>query len=282
MARASARVDAVMLESRAALLAARSIEAESKVAGIDLLIGCLDLTTLEGHDTESRVRALCARAAAPGDGAPSVAAVCVYPALVTTACKALAGSGVRVASVAGAFPAGLSPLEIKLAEARSAIAAGAGEIDIVIDRAALLAGREDEARKEIEAFRDAFPGVTLKVILETGELGSYHLVRRASEIALEAGADFLKTSTGKIAVSATPAVALLLCEAIGAHFRRTGRAVGLKLAGGVRSTRAALGYVSVVKETLGDAWLHPSRLRLGASTLLDDLLQQRASEVRAS
>ncbi|HMD03049.1 MAG TPA: deoxyribose-phosphate aldolase [Candidatus Baltobacteraceae bacterium] len=278
MGRASARVDAAMLEARAAVLAKRSLKAAAKRAGIDLVISCLDLTTLEGRDTPGQVRAVCARAIAPASGAPSVAAVCIYPAYAAHARAALAGSSVKVASVSGAFPSGHSPLEVKVAETRAAVAAGAQEVDVVLDRGALLAGDIARARAEIVALREAAGPATLKVILETGELGSYSLIRRACDVALEAGADFLKTSTGKIGVAATPAVALLICEALREHFRKDGRAVGLKVAGGIRTTRAAFAYLAIVKETLGDAWLHSTRFRLGASALLDDLLLQRDKE----
>jgi deoxyribose-phosphate aldolase len=185
---------------------------------------------------------------------------------------------VKVAAVAGAFPSGQSALEVKLADAREAIAAGADEIDIVIDRGALLSGDVARAGAELRAMREVCGDATLKVILEVGELGSYVAIRRACDVALEAGADFLKTSTGKIGSAATPAVALLMCEAIRQCFRTSGRAVGLKLAGGVRTTKAALGYLAIVKETLGEGWLHSSRFRIGASALLDDLLLQRDKE----
>jgi len=278
MSRAVPRVDAVALESRAALLAKRSIKAEAKRTGIELAIACMDLTSLEGRDTAGNVRALCARAAKPAPDAPSVAAVCVYPSLVPEAAAALAATSVRVAAVAAAFPSGLSSLEVKLRDAAEAVAAGAHEIDMVIDRGALLAGHDRRVREEIAAMRDACGGATLKVILEAGELGSYAAVRHACNLALEAGADFVKTSTGKIGAGSTPALALLLCEALREHGRRTGRAAGLKLAGGIRTTKAALGYLAIVKETLGDAWLTPALFRIGASGLLDDLLMQRDKE----
>ncbi len=278
MGRAYARVDAAMLEARAAVLAKRSIKAVAKRAGIDLLIGCLDLTTLEGRDTPGQVRALCARAVAPAPDAPHVAAVCVYPAFAEMARRTLGPSPVKVAAVAGAFPSGLSPLEVRLAEVRAAVAAGADEIDAVLDRGALLAGEAPRAARELQAIRASSGAATLKVILEVGELGSYQAVRRACDLALEAGADFIKTSTGKLASSATPPIALLMCEAIREHFRTTGRAAGLKLAGGIRTTKAALAYLAIVNETLGPGWLHPTRFRIGASALLDDLLMQRAKE----
>jgi deoxyribose-phosphate aldolase len=269
------RVDAVMLEARAATLAKRSIKASAKRAGIDLAIACMDLTTLEGKDTPAKVRGLCARGIAPAPGVPSVAAICVYPNLVETAAAALAHSSVKVASVATAFPSGLSPLDTKLRETVEAVAAGADEIDMVIDRGLFLAGRYDEVYDEIVAVRDACGRATLKVILEVGELGSYEAIRRACDIALAAGADFVKTATGKLPISSTPAIALLMCEAIRDYARQSGRAVGLKLAGGIRSTKSALGYLALVNETLGSAWLSPDRFRIGASSLLDDLLMQR-------
>ena len=278
MGRAYARVDAAMLEARAAVLAKRSIKAVAKRAGIDLLISCLDLTSLEGRDTPSHVRALCARAGSPAPEVPHVAAVCVYSAFAELARHELGASPVKVAAVAAAFPSGLSPLEAKLAEVRAAVAAGADEIDVVLDRSALLAGETARASAELAAIRESCASATLKVILETGELGSYQVIRRACDLALDAGADFIKTSTGKLASSATPPVALLMSEAIREHFRKTGRAAGLKLAGGVRTTKAALGYLAIVKETLGPGWLHPSRFRIGASSLLDDLLMQRSKE----
>jgi deoxyribose-phosphate aldolase len=279
MSRAVPRVDAVALESRASLLAKRSIKAEAKRSCIDLAIACMDLTSLEGRDTAGKVRALCARAAKPAPGVPRVAAVCVYPALVSEAAAALVATSVRVAAVATAFPDGLSSLDVKLRDAGEAVAAGAHEIDMVIDRGALLGGHDRRVHEEIAAVRAACGGAHLKVIIEAGELGSYVAVRRACDLALEAGADFLKTSTGKIGAGSTPALALLLCEAIREYARRTGRAAGLKLAGGIRTTKAALGYLAIVKETLGDPWLSPALFRLGASSLLDDLLLQRGKEV---
>jgi deoxyribose-phosphate aldolase len=267
-----------MLEARATVLSKRSLKAASKRVAHDLVIRCMDLTTLEGKDTPGKVRGLCARGIAPAAGAPSVAAICIYPSLVAVAVEALAGSGVKVASVATAFPSGLSPLEVKVRETRDAVALGAGEIDMVIDRSAFLSGRYGEVRDEIVAVREACAGATLTVILEVGELGSYSAIRYACDLALEAGADFIKTSTGKIGSSSTPAVALLMCEAIRDHARETGRAAGLKLAGGVRTSKAALGYISLVHETLGNAWLVPERFRIGASSLLDDVLMQREKD----
>jgi deoxyribose-phosphate aldolase len=263
------------LEARAADLAKRSIKAASKDAALDLIVACMDLTTLEGKDTPGKVRQLCVRGISPAPGVPSVAAICVYPNLVAVAHEALEGSGVHLASVATAFPSGLSPLDVKLREVQAARAAGADEIDMVIDRAALLCGDERTVLDEIVAVKAACGNARLKVILEVGELGSYAAMRRACELALAGGADFLKTSTGKIGISSTPAIALLLCEALRDHARRTGARVGLKLAGGIRTTKQALGYIAIVNETLGAGWLRPDLFRIGASSLLDDVLLQR-------
>jgi deoxyribose-phosphate aldolase len=241
----------------------------------------MDLTTLEGKDSEGRIRSLCAKAVRPAPhlpDVPSVAAVCVYPNLVATAKACLHGTGVKVASVATAFPSGLSSLDVKLADAEAAIAAGADEIDMVIDRGAFLSGRERSVFDQIAAVKRVCKGRHLKVILETGELGSYDTVRRASDLALEAGADVIKTSTGKVAVNATFAVAVTMCEAIRDYNRRTGRRAGLKVAGGVRTTKQALTYLVIVKETLGERWLTPDLFRIGASSLLDDLLMQYEKE----
>ena len=274
-------VDAVMLEARAAALAKRSIKTSAKLEGITLAIRCTDLTTLEGKDSDGRVRSLCAKAASPRPGwpgVPSVAAICVYPTLVETARSALEGTNVKVASVATAFPSGLSDLDVKLADAANAIAAGADEIDMVIDRGAFLAGRERQVFDEIVEVKRLCGNVHLKVILESGELGSYDNIRRASDLALAAGADFIKTSTGKVGTNATFPTALVMCEALRDFARRTGERRGLKVAGGVRTTKQALTYLVIVKETLGDAWLHPDLFRIGASSLLDDLLMQLEKE----
>ena len=275
MLRGPVRIDAVMLEARAAELAKRSIKAAAKAAALDLIVACMDLTTLEGKDTPGKVQQLCRRAVHPGAGMPGVAAICVYPNLVAVAREALAGSSVKVASVATAFPSGLSPIDVKLREVRAAVQAGADEIDMVIDRAALLRGDDESVMREIVAIKDACGHAYLKVILEVGELGSYAMVRHACDLALAAGADFLKTSTGKIGVSSTPAMALLMCEAIRDHYRKTGIRIGLKLAGGIRTTKQALGYIAIVNETLGATWLRPELFRIGASSLLDDVLMQR-------
>lgn len=273
----TATVDAVMLEARAGALSKRSIKTSAKVAGIRLSIACMDLTTLEGKDSEGRVRSLCAKAVRPAPhlpDVPSVAAVCVYPNLVAVAKEALAGTPVKVASVATAFPSGLSSMDVRLADTRAAIDAGADEIDMVIDRGAFLAGRYEQVFDEIVAVKRLCGDVHLKVILETGELGSYDNVRRASDLALEAGADVIKTSTGKVGTNATFPVAVTMCEAIRDYARRTGRRAGLKVAGGVRTTKQAFTYLVIVKETLGEEWLTPGMFRIGASSLLDDLLMQ--------
>ena len=264
-----------MLEARAASFGTRSIKNEAKLAAIDLAIRCIDLTTLEGRDSPGRVRSLCAKAAFPAPGAPRVAAVCVYPNLVAVAKDALRGTGVKVASVATAFPSGLSSLDVKLRDTEAALASGADEIDMVIDRGAFLAGDEARVYDEIVAVKAVCGDVHLKAILETGELGSYDATRRASDLALEAGADVIKTSTGKIGTSATLATALVMAEAIRDFARRTGERRGLKVAGGVRTTKSAIAYLVLLDESLGDPWLDPDLFRIGASALLDDLLLQR-------
>ena len=273
-----AAVDGHALEQRAARLAARSIKRESKRAGLELAVRCIDLTTLEGADTPGKVRALCARAVRPDPDDPSlapVAAVCVYGSLVAEAAAALEGTTVRVASVAGAFPSGQSHLEQRLEEIRRAVEDGADEVDIVLNRGALLAGRLDVVHAEVAASKDACGEAHLKTILETGELGSYEMVRLAAMVAMAAGSDVIKTSTGKLPVAATPAVALCMAEAIREFADETGREVGLKLAGGIRTSKQALGYLALVSETLGADWLTPERFRLGASTLLNDIVLQR-------
>ena len=279
------RVDAVGVEERAAGLAKRSIKKAAKLAGIRLAISMIDLTTLEGKDSEGKVLQLCRKALQPLPGDPSVgpvAAVCVYPNFVAAAKRALAGSPVQVASVATGFPAGQVPLAVKLDETRRAVAAGADEIDMVIDRGAFLAGELARVYDEIVRVKEACGPAHLKVILETGELATYDHVRRASWLAMQAGADFIKTSTGKIQPAATPGVVLVMLEAIRDFFFATGRRIGMKPAGGVRTTKQALHLLVIVKETLGDAWLTPARFRLGASTLTNDLLMQLVKEATGS
>jgi deoxyribose-phosphate aldolase len=270
-------VDAVGLEARAAALAGRSIKKASKTAALHLAIRCMDLTTLEGADTPGKVRALCAKALRPDPldpSVPSVAAVCIYPELVPVAARAVAGTGVKVASVAGSFPAGLGPLPVRVDEIRRAVESGADEIDIVLNRSAFLSGDYARAFDEIAAEKQACGPAHCKVILETGELGSYDQVRRASMLAMAAGADVIKTSTGKIGTSATFPTNLCMCEAIRDYHDQTGRMVGLKLAGGIRAAKQAWQHEVIVSETLGPEWLSPDWLRLGASSLLNDILMQ--------
>ena len=280
-------VDRVGAEARAAMLASRSIKTTAKQWALDAAISMIDLTTLEGQDTPGKVRALCAKAKRPDPAdptAPMVAAVCVYPDLAHVAAAELKGSGVHVASVATAFPSGRTSLEVKLADVRYAVAAGADEVDMVIDRGAFLAGRYQQVFDEITAVKDACDaaassgsagGAHLKVILETGELVTLDNVRRASWLAMLAGADFIKTSTGKVAPAATLPVTLVMLEAV-RDFREThGRQVGVKPAGGIRTAKDALRYLVLVNETAGEDWLDPRWFRFGASSLLNDLLMQR-------
>ena len=275
--RAVLPVDAVGLEERAAMLATRSIKKETKAAALDLLVRICDLTTLEGADTPGKVRSLCAKARRPDlrdPSVPPVAAVCVYPAMVPTAVDALAGSGIHVASVAGSFPSGLGPLEARLEEISWAVEHGADEIDMVLDRSAFLAGDLDRAAEEIVASKKASGSAHLKVILETGELGTYDNIRRASVLAMEAGADFIKTSTGKIGTSATLPTALCMLEAIREFHHETGRKMGFKAAGGIKTAKQGWQYLVVTQETVGADWLDPSLLRIGASSMLNDVLYQ--------
>lgn len=274
-------VDQVGADERAAALSKRSIKKASKLWALDLAIRCTDLTTLEGADTPGRVAALCAKGVRPQPGdrsIPSVGAICVYPAMVPHAVGALKGSGVRVASVATAFPSGQSFLEVKVAETRHAVAAGADEIDMVIDRGAFLCGDHQRVYDEITAVKEACGKAHLKVILETGELGTYDNVRRASILAMAAGADFIKTSTGKITPAATLPVSLVMMEAIRDFARETGRPVGFKPAGGIRTSKQAIAYLVLLHETLGPDWMTPERFRLGASSLLNDILMQIGKE----
>jgi len=277
-------VDRVGIEERAAQLGKRSIKTTAKQQGIRLAVSMVDLTTLEGADTPGKVRQLCAKGVCPAPTMPeipSVAAICVYPQLVPTAKEALTGTGVKTASVATGFPAGQVSLEAKLKDTDDAVAAGADEIDMVISREAFLAGDDTRVQQEIVAVKEhcgsgEVGGPHLKVILETAELGSYDHVRHASMLAMEAGADFIKTSTGKASAGATPGVCLVMLEAIRDYADRTGRIVGFKAAGGVSTSKAALHRLVLVKETLGDEWLTPDRIRIGASSVLNDLLMQYA------
>ncbi len=270
-------VDQVGAEERAASLSRRSIKKDSKLWALDLAIRCCDLTTLEGSDSPGKVRQLASKAIRPAPGDPSiphVAALCVYPNLVPTAVDALRGSGVKVASVATGFPSGQMPLELRLEEIERAIDAGADEIDIVISRGRLLAGDERSIFEEVASSKRAAGETHVKAILETGELGSYDRIRRAALVAMAAGADTIKTSTGKISPASTLPAALVMAEAIRDFEDYGGRAVGLKVAGGIRTAKDAIRYLVIVHETLGDDWLSPERFRIGASSLLNDLLMQ--------
>jgi len=271
-------VDQVGAEGRAAALATRSIKTTAKAWAIDTAISMVDLTTLEGADTDGKIRSLCAKAKRPDSSdptAPAVAAVCCYPDLVATAVDALRGTSVGVASVATAFPSGRASLETKLHDVRDAVAAGASEIDMVIDRGAFLSGRYLQVFDEIVATKAACGNAHLKVILETGELATLDSVRRASWLALIAGGDFIKTSTGKITPAATPPVALVMLEAVRDYAELTGELRGVKLAGGIRTSKEAVRYLVMVNEVADDRWLTPHLFRFGASSLLNDLLLQR-------
>jgi deoxyribose-phosphate aldolase len=270
-------VDAVGVANRVAWLAKRSIKTTAKAAGLRLALSMIDLTTLEGKDSEGKVRRLCAKALVPDPSDPSLpqcAAVCVYPPFVRLAKELTRGTDVRVASVATAFPSGQAPLATRLAEVIAAVDDGADEIDMVIDRGAFLSGHLDVVAHEIEQVKIACGDAHLKVILETGELETLDNVRHASLLAMRHGADFVKTSTGKIAPAATPAVILVMLEAIRDYAEETGRMVGMKPAGGIRDAKSALTTLVIVKETLGDEWLTPEWFRFGASSLANDLLMQ--------
>jgi deoxyribose-phosphate aldolase len=274
-------VDQVGVQERAAALATRSIKKDAKLQALDLAVAMVDLTTLEGADTPGKVRAMCAKARQPDltpPPAPPVAAVCVYGDLVPTAALAVAGSTVAVAAVATAFPSGRASLSVKLADVADAVSAGADEIDMVIDRGAFLAGRYGLVYEEIVAVREACGGAHLKVILETGELATPDNVARASWLAMMAGADFIKTSTGKVTPASTPAVALIMLAAVRDFQLATGRHVGVKVAGGIRTAKDAIRYLVLVNEVAGPTWLTPRLFRIGASTLLNDLLMQRSKQ----
>jgi deoxyribose-phosphate aldolase len=276
-------VDQVGAEARAAGLATRSIKTSAKEFALDLAIRMVDLTTLEGQDTPGKVRALSAKAIRPDPSdptCPSTAAVCVYPDMVAVAKETLGTSGVHVAAVATAFPSGRAALDIKLADVRDAVEAGADEIDMVIDRGAFLAGRYQHVFDEIVAVREACrrpdgEDAHLKVIFETGELQTYDNVRRASWLAMMAGAHFIKTSTGKVQPAATLPVTLVMLQAVRDYRAMTGQMVGVKPAGGIRTAKDAIKYLVMVNEVAGDDWLDPAWFRFGASTLLNDLLMQR-------
>ena len=275
-------VDRVGVEERAAVLGKRSIKTDAKAQGIRLAVSMVDLTTLEGADTPGKVRGLCAKARQPDPADPAVppvAAVCVYPDLVALARAELAGSPVAVASVATAFPSGRASLAVKLADVADAVGAGADEVDMVIDRGAFLAGRYAQVYEEVRAVREACGPAHLKVILETGELATLDNTARAAWLAMLAGADFIKTSTGKISPAATPPVALVMLSAARDFAEATGRRVGVKVAGGVRTAKDAIRYLVLVRETAGPEWLTPEKFRIGASSLLNDLLMQRSKQL---
>ena len=280
-------VDQVGTEARTAGLATRSIKREAKLRALDMAVRMVDLTTLEGADTPGKVRAMCAKALRPDPADPAVppvAAVCIYPDLVGVARAALSGSTgsrstVAVASVATAFPSGRASLAVKLADVRDAVQAGADEVDMVIDRGAFLAGRYGQVYEEVRQVREACGPAHLKVILETAELATLDNVSRASWLAMLAGADFIKTSTGKVSPAATPPVALVMLAAVRDHAQATGRRVGVKVAGGVRTAKDAIRYLVLVKETAGPEWLTPALFRIGASSLLNDLLMQRSKQL---
>ena len=275
-------VDQVGAEARAAMLATRSIKTSSKAWAIDMAISMVDLTTLEGADTPGKIKTLCAKAVRPDptdSTVPSVGAICVYNDMVRIArseLDSIGGNSVPVAAVATAFPSGRASLAVKKIDTQDALNAGAGEIDMVIDRGAFLSGRLMEVFEEIRIIKELCADKAhLKVILETGELVTYDNVRKASYLAMLAGADFIKTSTGKVAPAATAPVVLVMLEAVRDYFALTGTKIGVKPAGGIRTTKDAIKQLVLVKETAGDQWLTPDLFRIGASALLNDLLMQR-------
>jgi deoxyribose-phosphate aldolase len=270
-------VDEVGVRERAARFQTRSIKKESKIQALRMTLSMIDLTTLEGQDTPGKVRQLCQKAIHLHDalpGLPHVAAVCVYPTMVGVARKALGNANIHVASVATAFPSGMAPRQVKLDETRMAVAEGADEIDMVISRGAFLQGEYGFVFDEIAAIREACGDAHLKVILETGELGTLDRVRRASVLAMHAGADFIKTSTGKIQPAATLPVTLVMLQAIRDYYRQSGRRVGMKPAGGISSAKLAIHYLVMLRETLGNDWMTPTWFRFGASSLANDVLMQ--------
>ncbi|HLE56863.1 MAG TPA: deoxyribose-phosphate aldolase [Rhodothermia bacterium] len=269
-------VDQIAAEARAASFTTRSIKKSSKKQVLEMIVRMIDLTTLEGMDTPGKVRTLCRKARQPliDRSVPPVAAVCVYPSMVAVAKDALRGSTVKIASVATSFPSGQTYLEERLREVEHVVADGADEVDMVINRGAFLSGDYQRAFDEIKATKAACGQAHLKVILETGELGSYDQVAKASHLAMDAGADFIKTSTGKVTPAATMPVSLVMLEAVRSHYLNKGRQVGFKPAGGIRTAKQAWHYLVMVKETVGDLWLSPDWFRFGASTLLNDVLMQ--------
>lgn len=270
-------IDRVAVEEKVSRLNKRSIKKESKMQALKLALSMVDLTTLEGKDSEGKVRQLCQKAKNPHPSVvdiPSVAAVCVYPSMVRIAKDSLRGTNINVASVATAFPSGLAPLSIRIDDTKYAVDEGADEVDMVITRGAFLEGEYNLVFDEIAAIKEACGKAHLKVILETGELHTYENVRLASDIAMEAGADFIKTSTGKISPAATQPVTLVMLEAIRDYYYKTNKMIGMKPAGGIRTAKQAIQYLVLVKETLGAAWLNNEYFRFGASSLANDLLMQ--------
>lgn len=277
----SPRIDQVGVEERAARFTTRSIKKETKLNGLKLVLNMIDLTTLEGKDTDGKVKQLCYKAMHPHDavpGLPTVAAICVYPSMVKVAKKALGDSGVKVASVATAFPSGQAPKEVKIRDTKYAVNEGADEVDMVISRGKFHAGEYNFVFDEIAAIKEACGEARLKVILETGELGTFDKVRRASDIAMHAGADFIKTSTGKIQPAATMPVTLVMLEAIRDFYYKTGKMIGMKPAGGISKSKLALHYLVMLKEVLGEAWMNNEWFRFGASSLANDVLMQIVKE----
>jgi deoxyribose-phosphate aldolase len=271
----------VGVEERAARFTKRSIKKESKVSGLKLALNMIDLTTLEGKDTPGKVQQLCYKAMHPHDalpGIPTVAAICVYPSMVKIAKKALEGSEIKVASVATAFPSGQAPRDVKIRDTKFAVNEGADEVDMVISRGKFLAGEYNYVFDEIASIKEACGQARLKVILETGELVTYDKVRRASDIAMHAGADFIKTSTGKVQPAATMPVTLVMLEAIRDFYYDTGKMIGMKPAGGISKSKLALHYLVMVNEVLGEAWLDNHWFRFGASSLANDVLMQLVKE----
>jgi len=270
-------VDEVGVKERAARFQTRSIKKESKIDALKMVLSMIDLTTLEGQDTPGKVQQLCQKAIHLHDALPDlphVAAICVYPTMVSVAKKALGNHGINVASVATAFPSGMAPRQIKLEETRIAVEDGADEIDMVISRGAFLQGEYAFVFDEIAAIKEACGPAHLKVILETGELGTLDRVRRASVLAMHAGADFIKTSTGKIQPAATLPVTLVMLQAIRDYYYETGRMIGMKPAGGISTAKLAVHYLVMLRETLGNAWMTPEWYRFGASSLANDVLMQ--------
>ncbi len=271
------RVDEIGVTERVARLCSRSIKKASKLEALRLILSQIDLTTLEGQDTPGKVRQLCQKALQLHDTLPDiphVAAVCVYPMMVEVARRAVEGSGIHIASVATAFPSGMAPTAIKLGEIKLAVGLGADEIDMVISRGKFLEGEYQFVFDEIAACKEACGDAHLKVILETGELGTLDRVRHASDLAMQAGADFIKTSTGKIQPAATLPVTLVMMQAIRDYYYETGRMVGLKPAGGISKAKLAIQYLVMLRETLGEAWMSPEWFRFGASSLANDVLMQ--------